>query len=257
MGLSIDRKQVKNTFQAYVDRYDHSDGKIFLKISHTYRVAADCEQIARGLNLSEGDVELAWLIGMLHDLGRFEQLRRYGTFSDADSIDHAHFAVELLFEEGLVRDYVQLPDGDLQIVKCAIWNHSAYRIEPGLDERTLLFCKIIRDADKIDIFKVISETPIETLHGYSQKALEESVVSPQVMKDFREGHAVLRKNKKTPADYLAAHIALAFELEFAVSRQLAQEQGYLQKLLSFQPANPVAEEQFREIRERMGHFLIK
>ena len=54
-----------------------SDEKIKLKIDHTYRVAGLCQRIAESLGLSEPDVDIAWLLGMLHDIGRFEQIRRF------------------------------------------------------------------------------------------------------------------------------------------------------------------------------------
>lgn len=281
MKLSIDRERVKASFTKYVDKYDVEDEKILLKIKHTYRVAQICEKIARGLGLSDYDVDLAWLIGMLHDIGRFEQLRQYGTFVDADSIDHAHFAVKLLFDDGLIREYVEgasagngaiatehdtvcrdaqsgdMYSGDLYLINRAIWNHSAYRIEEGLDERILLFSKIIRDADKVDIFKVAYDTPLETLFGFSREDIQQATVSPEVMQAYREEHAILRGLKKTPVDFLTGHIALAFELEFAASRQVMQEQGYLQKLLSFQSDNPITRQQFDEMRERMEAYLMK
>ncbi|MDO4167417.1 MAG: HD domain-containing protein [Eubacteriales bacterium] len=281
MKLSIDREQVKASFAKYVDKYDVEDEKILLKIKHTYRVAQICEKIARGLGLSDYDVDLAWLIGMLHDIGRFEQLRQYGTFVDADSIDHAHFAVKLLFDDGLIQEYVEeasagnaviatehdtvcrdaqrgdMYSGDLYLINRAIWNHSAYRIEEGLDERILLFSKIIRDADKVDIFKVAYDTPLETLFGFSREDIQQATVSPEVMQAYREEHAILRGLKKTPVDFLTGHIALAFELEFAASRQVMQEQGYLQKLLSFQSDNPITRQQFDEMRERMEAYLTK
>ena len=100
--MTIDRKKVKNVFKKYTDNYDTSDEKIKLKVDHTYRVAALSERIARSLGLGDDDTNLAWLIGMLHDIGRFEQLKNYGTFSDAESIDHAHYGVELLFEDGII-----------------------------------------------------------------------------------------------------------------------------------------------------------
>lgn len=279
MKRNIDREQVKHTFAGYVNHYDVNDEKILLKIKHTYRVAQICDGIARGLGLSEYDIDLAWLIGMLHDVGRFEQLRRYGTFVDAQSIDHAHFAVKLLYDEAMIQDYVKviseesvaadleqpsvnqvmrqkdMLSGDLYVINRAIWNHSAYRIEQGLDERTILFCKIIRDADKVDIFKVAYDSSLESLYGFCQEEIRQSVVSPEVMKAYREEHAILRELKKTPVDFLVGHIALAFELEFASSRQVMQEQGYLEKLLSFQSENPVTRAQFEEMRERMKAYL--
>ena len=91
----IDRKKVLDEFAAYTNEYDAANPKIKLKIDHTYRVASLCERIARSIDLSDEDVDLAWCSGMLHDIGRFEQLRRYNTFVDSKSIDHARFGIEL------------------------------------------------------------------------------------------------------------------------------------------------------------------
>lgn len=253
--LQINRGQVRRAFDAYVRDYDITNEKIQLKVAHTYRVAEISEQIALGLHLSERDTDLAWLIGMLHDIGRFEQLRRYNTFVDADSIDHAHFAIELLFEEGLLQYYLGdtelIPKEELDIIRIAIWNHSAYRIEQGLSERIMQFCRIIRDADKVDIFRVARETPLEVLYDFSAEEVRNSVVSEEVMRQFLEGHAIIRGVKKSPVDFLVGHIALAFELEFPVSYQIVKRQGYLDEMLSFISDNPFTEEQFQVIRGKI------
>ena len=110
--MKIERERVRETFREYTDAYDATDEKIKLKIDHTYRVAELCERIAKAEQMEKTEVDLAWLLGMLHDVGRFEQLRRYGTFSDADSIDHAALGADILFGgvlregEGLIRTYV-------------------------------------------------------------------------------------------------------------------------------------------------------
>lgn len=261
MKLKIDREHVKQTFAQYVRRYDAEDEKILLKIRHTYRVAEISERIAASLGLSAYDTDLAWLIGMLHDIGRFEQLRRYGTFIDAESIDHAHFGVDLLFQDAYIQDYVEdclagmeKQQGDLYVIRTAIWNHNAYRIEEGLDERTLLFCKIIRDADKVDIFRVAYDTPLEVLYHCTSEEFQNAAVSPEVIKAYQEEHAVLRSLKKTPVDYLVGHISLVFELEFPVSRSITQEQGYVQKLLSFQSDLPETVMVFQKMRQQMEAF---
>lgn len=92
----IDRKKIMDEFADYTNGYDISDEKIRLKVEHTYRVVGLCDRIARSLGMEENDINLAWVIGMLHDIGRFDQVKHYGTFSDANSVDHAHYAVELL-----------------------------------------------------------------------------------------------------------------------------------------------------------------
>lgn len=289
--MDIDRQRVKEAFAEYTSHYDASDGKIKLKIDHTYRVAGLCDRIARSLGLSSQDVDLAWLLGMLHDVGRFEQLRQYGTFSDADSIDHAHFATEILFAQGRLADYVELPQKiqdvladyaefsqgnravqensgnfleaqleikkSIYIVYTAIWNHSAYRVEEGLDSRTKMFCDILRDADKVDILKVNQDVPIEVIYNVTTDELRQAEVSEAVMQDFFKKRAILRSIKRTCVDNVVGHAALVFELVYPESRKTVEEQGYLQRLLNFSSDNPRTREQFAELRKCMEAYLTE
>ena len=97
--MTVDRQKVLDAFAAYINPYDAQDPKVSLKIHHTYRVAALCEQIGRSIALEGTALDLAWLCGMLHDVGRFEQLRRYNTFIDTQSINHAALSASVLFDE--------------------------------------------------------------------------------------------------------------------------------------------------------------
>lgn len=291
----MDRQRVIKAFQKYTEHYNPEDGKIKLKIDHTYRVAALCERIAKSLGMSEEDIDLAWLCGMLHDFGRFEQIRNYQTFADADSIDHAHYGIWVLYgtkavlemfatgeeqtqreleqelhqfevsgrgdctwiEEGRLGEFL---DGDLfeewsHILANAIWNHSAYRIKEGLDERTERFCHVLRDADKIDILKVNHDIPLEVIYGVSKDVLKNETVTEAVMEQYREQHAVLRSTKKTCVDHVVGHIALVFELVYDESIKVVKEQGYLEKLFDFQSDNRKTREQFKELKERMTSYI--
>ena len=284
--MKISREQVKQVFKEYTDLYDSTDEKIKLKIYHTYRVAAICERIAKSLSLSVEDIELAWLLGMLHDVGRFEQLKRYGTFSDAQSIDHAHFGVELLYgrenaesilsvensshmghleadgtdylyKEIFLERFVTVSHQEeaFEMIRTAIRNHSAYRIEEGLGERMQMFCHILRDADKVDIFKVCQDTPLEVIYNVSTEEVKHSEVTDEVMKQFFEKHAIVRSVKKTPADCLAGYAALAFELVYPESVRIAKEQGYLKKILEFHSENERTVAQFEKMRKFMEENL--
>ncbi len=282
--MTIDRKKVKNVFKKYTDNYDTSDEKIKLKVDHTYRVAALSERIARSLGLGADDTNLAWLIGMLHDIGRFEQLKNYGTFSDAESIDHAHYGVELLFEDGLIEKFVSenaakdlkgtkdLKEtavkseseeketkeiSELDILRKAIWNHSAYRVEEGLSERVRMFCNIIRDADKIDILKVNYDVTLEVIYDVTTEELKNSGVTDEVMKAFMEHHAVLRSLKKTPIDNLVGHAALVFELVYNESFKIVKEQGYIEKMLSYVSDNQDTVKKFEIMHNDMKKFLAE
>lgn len=107
--MKIDRIKAEKVFRDYVSAYNAQDDKVRLKIEHTFRVAVLCEKIAASLGMAEDERDLAWFTGLLHDVGRFEQLRNYGTFIDAESIDHAMYGAQILFDDGKIRDYTEIP----------------------------------------------------------------------------------------------------------------------------------------------------
>lgn len=96
-------KDAKINFLEYTEKYIKLDDKVRLKINHTFRVMELCEMIGRSLNLSNENLDLAILCGLLHDIGRFEQWKQYGTFEDAKSIDHGNLGVEVLKENNLIK----------------------------------------------------------------------------------------------------------------------------------------------------------
>jgi putative nucleotidyltransferase with HDIG domain len=253
---NLDKKQVIDTFSSYTADYNASDPKIKLKIDHTYRVAALSQQIAESLRCdaameNEIDADLAWLTGMLHDIGRFEQIRRYQTFSDADSVDHAILGTDLLFRDHLLDRFGSFTTETRHFLEISIRNHSRYRLEEGLTPAEETYCKILRDADKIDIFRVNWDTPLEDIYNVTTEALEQAEVSDAVKACFLERHAVLRSLKQTPIDHLVGHICLLFELEYPISMQLARKQGYVQKLLSFTSKNPNTRQWFDYMRQHL------
>lgn len=254
--MMINKSHVVDIFAEYVSHYNAQDEKVKLKIEHTYRVAELCERIAVSEKLSQEDISLAWLCGMLHDIGRFEQLKNYGTFIDADSIDHALLGAEILFDEGKIQDYLEQPSDELcaflrRVISC----HSAYRVPKDYDERTKLFADILRDADKIDILKVNVEVPLEEIYNVSTNDLMQAEVTKEVMQSFSEEHAILRALKRTPVDHVVGHISLVYELVYPISLKIVKEQGYLDKLMSFPSQNPKTLEQFEQLRGMMQDYI--
>lgn len=254
--MSFDRRRALNAFAGYAARYNASDPKVKLKIDHTYRVAALCDRIAASLALPPDDRDLAWLCGLLHDVGRFEQLRQYGTFNDAESIDHAAMSAQVLFAEGRIRDYLDDPAWD-ELLRTAVAWHSAYRLPEDLDGRTRMFCQILRDADKVDILRVNVEVPMEEIYNVSTAALRQSPVTPEVLQAFYAHHCVLRTLKHWPADNAVGHASLVFELCYPESLRAVNEQGWLWKLLDFPTENPATAEAFAAMRAEMHRWLAE
>lgn len=277
----INRKNVINAFAEYVRNYDPSDEKIKLKIDHTYRVAGLCQRIAESLGLSEPDVDIAWLLGMLHDIGRFEQIRRFGTFNDAQSVDHAEFGADLLFKEGLIRKFAEgyyeecelarsgneeaeqiiknneHHNKDTGLLEMAIRQHNKYRVKEDLTERQRMFCDILRDADKVDIFKVNADIPMEIIYDVTTEELKNGVITKEVLESFYKKETVLKSVRRSAVDHIVGHISLLFELVYKESYRQAKEQGYVYKLLDFKSDVPEVNAEFDDMRKYIDEFLME
>lgn len=256
--VCIDRERARAAFLAYVDAYDASNKRIALKIAHTYRVANLCEQIARGEGMDEEDVELAWLCGLLHDLGRFEQLRLWDTFSDGASAEHAAIGAAVLrgfssssvparvapaehpwdaphppapaVGSGAIESFLQdraFDDMVLASVEC----HSLLRVPQGLDNRTRMLVDIVRDADKIDILRVNCENSVQTVLGVSQREFLQSEIGSGAVRAFEERRCLAREERLYPADYLVGMALFVFELVYPASKRIMRDTGQLQRML--------------------------
>lgn len=252
--MKIDRVLAEKAFYNYVSNYDETNEKIRLKIEHTLRVAELCENIAESIGLNDEDINLAWILGLLHDVGRFEQIKRYGTFNDLKSLDHAKLGASILFDEGRIQDYIEDHSED-NLIRIVIESHNSYRIPEDISERCRTFSNILRDADKIDIFKVNFISTPEEIYNVSTEEIYSSEVTKEVMDSFRERDTILKTLKKTAVDNIVGHISLIFGLVYDESIKIVNEQKYLSKLLDFKSENHITKGQLDEIRAIVNEYI--
>lgn len=196
-------------FTKYVSAYDMSDSDIKLKYNHSIRVMKLSEKYAKALNFNEEDTELAKIIGLLHDIGRFEQLRVYHTYNDAISIDHADYGVRELFEKNIIEQF-NIKKEWYPIIKFAIQNHNKSEIEPCNDERTLMHAKLIRDTDKIDILYFLG-----TLGELNNKGVNEPITN-EVKEVFYKHQTINHKFIKRTNDKYIQYFAFIYDINYDV-----------------------------------------
>ena len=248
------KEKAEEVFIKYASQYDLEDPKIRLKVDHTLRVASLCERIAHSLQIPEEDVRIAFMTGILHDIGRFEQVRIYHTFRDGLSVNHAHLSADLLFREDLIREY-PVNEKDYPLVENAIRLHNAYRLPDTLSQRERMFCQILRDADKIDILRVNRETPMEEIYDLPTEAFLTSEISDKVFEDLMACRDVNRQNSRTGIDFLMGHIAFAFGLVYPESFRIVKEQGYLDQMLSLESRNEPTRMRMEHVRRKVLEYI--
>lgn len=247
----IDFRKAEESFKNYLKDYDVEDGNIKLKIRHTYEVVQKSEYIAKGLNLDGEDIELAKLIGLLHDIGRFEQVKQTSDFIDNDEFDHADYGVNVLFEDGMIREFIDDNKYD-DIIKKAIYNHNKYKIEDGLNEKKLLHSKMIRDADKLDNFRVKEKEHFKNIFPsvYNPKTLEYEEISDNVYEAIMRKECVKSSDRRTQIDYWICFIGFIFDLNFEISLNYIKEKKYIDILIDrIDYKNNKTKEKMEQIRK--------
>lgn len=193
-------------FRKYVSNYDLNNIKIKLKYDHSIRVMELSEKYSKQLGFSDYDIKLATMIGLLHDIGRFEQLKMYDSFDDR-KIDHADLGVKILFDEGLIERFWDNKD-DYELIKLAIKNHKKFKIEDINDERIMKHAKLIRDTDKIDIMYVYRVS--------NEFRSDSSEISKSVIKSLNMHQLGLYENIKNKNDEIALAFCFAFDINYDV-----------------------------------------
>ena len=225
----IDMEHAKKEFDKYLRDFDLENPKILLKKVHTYGVIKAADYICTREELGAGDRDLALLIALLHDIGRFEQLRAYNSYDD-DRFDHARFGVKLLFEQGKIRDFISCADYD-EVIRQSIACHSMYRLPEIQDPRILLHCKIIRDADKLDNFRVKSVDSLEAHFDLPGEIIQKEGISENVLQAVRDHRCVRREERKTHLDMWVSYMAFIFNLNFSSSFRFIQEHDYINRCI--------------------------
>lgn len=251
----IDLQKARVAFQKYISRYDVTVPSVRLKVIHTYEVMKCSQYLCDKLSLTQDEKDLASLIALLHDIGRFEQWTRYQSFADYKTMDHALFSSELLFEDGFIREFIADSQYD-DIIKNAIEQHNRYQIEEGFDKQTLLFIHLIRDADKLDNFRVKEEEKIEDILFASIEEVNQSLISTSVYEQMYHQQLVYAPNRKTYLDMWLSYIAFIYDLYFDESVQYIKENHWIQR--SFDRFNPVDEKtnkQYQILKEKAFDFV--
>ncbi len=211
------------------------------------------EKIAKNLNLSEEDVTLAKMIGLLHDIARFRQYSEYQTFDDKKSFDHGDVGVDILKDNNFIRDFIEEDIYDGIIFK-AIRNHNKYMIEDGLSERELLFAKIIKDADKWDI--LYETTYFFWSSDEDKRKIEEcTVITKELLEGFREHKAISYKYKITPLDYVIFYAAFCFDFYFKYTLEEIKKEEYINKMFDrFDYKDSEIKEQISKIKNIVNNY---
>ena len=250
--MEINLEKAKKEFLKFTENYDLQNKDILRKQKHSLRVMEISKQISNELKLNEEEIQISALIGLLHDIARFEQRKLYETFHDTKSFDHGDYGEKILEKD--IRKYIETNQYD-KIIKTAVRNHNKFKIEDGLSEKENLFSKIIRDADKLDIFY----EAVEMFWKGKEKQIEETVILDKVIEQFKKQLTIKREDieqGKNTINNVISIIAFIYDMNFKPSFEILKKENYINRILDrFNVKDEKTKIELEEIRKISNKYI--
>ncbi len=241
-------------FDAYTNRFLGDDecvnAHLQMKQEHTRRTRAEILILAEQLALDDQQRRVAEVVALFHDVGRFPQFAEYHTFNDAQSIDHSHLSVEILRREGILG---LLRREERQWVETAIEHHGRKSLPSHLNGQALLFAKLIRDADKLDIYRIVIERYRQyradpDSFPWKPELPDEPRYSATVLQGVTAGQLIEHTLLQTLNDVMLCKLSWVYDINFAATLAQLRERRFLEQILAFLPAT--------EEMERLGAQIL-
>lgn len=229
-------------FEEFVyNNFDFNEGAIRRKYYHSKRVSTISKKIAENLSWPLEDVKLATQIGLLHDIGRFDEWTTYKCFNKY--MDHGSYGAYLLNkEENALR--FNIKESEKQKLLDAIYYHNKLKLPASLKDNK--FCKLIRDADKLDIIYQLSQREIVMENNTN-------VISKEVFKEFNKGTTITNKYVKTYADKVLSILALVYDINYAYTFKLLKDFNYINKIYD----NLENKEFYKDYFDKINKYIEK
>ena len=254
---SVQLDKLKAWFDRFTGGFYGSDdfvnANIKMKDDHSRRVLGEMLYLADQLHLAENQRVLAQAIGLLHDVGRFPQFIKYRTYNDPRSVNHCLLGVEVLQNEAVLAG---LSEKERQLIEKAIRYHGDKELPEDLDGDTLLFSKMIRDADKLDIYKVIAEAYIKHRDDPGNFKLEIEFpdipqYTPVILEAVLAGRRIDYKQLRTSNDMKLCILGWVYDINFPATLKRLRQRRHLETILEFLPRN----EDIAKVRSKIFAYV--
>ncbi len=229
-----------------------------LKQEHTARVCREICRLGKSIGLDDQALLTAECTALLHDIGRFEQYKRYGTFLDRISVNHAKFANEQIDAIGIQH---QLKQKQPAMVKLSIAFHNAAELPGNVDDKTLLFVKLLRDADKLDIWRVVADhytsPEPDASNGVDWGLIDDDCISNDVLAAIHAKTYVRSSLVKRLNDLKLMQISWVFDLNFPCSIARVKAMGYIDRIAATLPSSDDVKVAFKTVDDYLDTHKTK
>lgn len=249
----IDIENAKKELVNHVNEIQIDNPRVQMKVGHIIRVAENCKKLATNLKLTEEQIQLAELIGLLHDIGRFEQYKILDK-DKKEKFDHGEAGVEVLKKDNYIRKYIEEDMYD-DTIYTAVYEHNKYQLSEGLSQEKELFCKIIRDADKLDL--IYEGAVIYWEEPERMKQVEEGRLSKKMLEDVYQTRLADGRNKISETDQVLRFASYVFDVNFSYSFKVLKKNDYVSKMIDkFHYQISETKDQMMKVKKIVNEYIV-
>jgi len=208
-----------------------------LKERHTLRTCQEMQYLAGELGLEVNQKRIAEAIALFHDIGRFEQFIEYRTYNDLKSVNHSLLGLDVLRRTKVLGTV----DGqERELIEKAVEYHGRKELPEDLNGECLLFSKLIRDADKLDVLYVVTEYLRQYRDNPQECVLEldfpdEPRYSAEIIEEVLRGQRVDYSQLRTLNDMMLCQLGWVYDVNFPATLKRIRQRKFLEKLLELLP----------------------
>ncbi len=208
-----------------------------LKEEHSRRTCEEMLYLAEELGLADNQKRIAEVIALFHDIGRFEQFIKYRTYNDVRSVNHCLLGLKVLGETKALEG---VEGKERELIERAIEYHGLRELPRGLDGECLLFSRLIRDADKLDILYVVTEYYRQYRDNPQEFMLElefpdEQGYSAELVEKILRGRQIDYGELRTLNDAKLLQLGWVYDVNFTVILKRIKQRRFLEMLIDFLP----------------------
>ena len=223
-----------------------------LKVTHTRQVCRHMRRLVAAEALPADLGCLAEAVAICHDVGRFPQYQRFRTFNDATSMNHGVLAVQTLNEQGVLRS---LPAEERNLLLQAVALHNVFQLPQDLAPELDCLVRLIRDADKLDIWRVLIEyctaSDDQRASAVTWELPATRECSDAAIAEVAAGRMVHRSLLRTADDFKLLQLSWVYDLNFCESFAILAEADYIETLARLLPEQSACEPAVAAVRAHL------
>jgi len=252
--------KIRTWYDAYVLEFSSEDSEIQINIDllkeHASRVIENVNELALSVNLDESNLFLLKTAALLHDIGRFEQLVKHGTYADNEDSNHIQIGLTLIEEHEVLKT---LEEEERQLVIDCVRMHDLSELPKIADEHSLVMIDLLRDADRIDVLRIVSDyythKKVHPNRHLDMELKDMPAIAKKIGKAIMAEKVARREDVETVNDLKLYQMSWVFDLNHKRSFKLVSEKGYIKAVFETLPKNDSVIDMYRNMKIFMENQL--